>query len=249
MDRTFFRNRTQLVAALVCGMSVFANSAFVLPVHSKRICFATLAGLGLANLALLGLARHRKWVRLLVILCPVFVVLFLLIPGRPLDPASLQKSYIQQVAAFEGTKYLWGGESHLGIDCSGLPRRAYRDALLREGLRTANPAALRAFLEQWYFDASAKALGEGYRDYTVDAGLMGTVASLDPAQLNLGDMAITRDGVHALVYVGEGKWSQADPSEGKVITLDAQTDSNPWFSVPVRVVSWTKLRGKVDDRL
>jgi cell wall-associated NlpC family hydrolase len=145
------------------------------------------------------------------------------------------------MAAFEGTRYHWGGENARGIDCSGLPRRALRDALLAYGVKHFNGTAFRTYLGHWWFDASAKALGEAYRDYTTPLGIRGTIHEMDATGLLPGDLAVTACGRHILAFVGDGRWIQADPGIGAVATLDGRTADNPWFRVEVTTHRWKSL--------
>ncbi|MBC2601258.1 NlpC/P60 family protein [Puniceicoccus vermicola] len=171
----------------------------------------------------------------------VAVIPFVL-PDGGIDPRELRQDYVRRMAEYEGTQYFWGGESSRGIDCSGLPRRAFRDALLAYGIRHFNGLAFRGYVEQWWFDASAKALGEGYRDYTVAIGATGTIQKMDYDALIPGDLAVTQNGVHIIAYVGDGQWIQADPVIGAVATLDGRTDDNIWFRTPVTTHRWQLLK-------
>jgi cell wall-associated NlpC family hydrolase len=56
-----------------------------------------------------------------------------------------------------------------------------------------------------------------------------------------GDLAITADGVHVMVYSGPGKWIQADPGENKVVTLDPGTSENGWFDSKIAMFRWSQL--------
>ncbi|QQL46237.1 NlpC/P60 family protein [Sulfuriroseicoccus oceanibius] len=172
----------------------------------------------------------------------IFAVPFLL-PGRPIDAEELRDDYVARMSGFEGTSYHWGGETERGIDCSGLPRRALRDALLVYGVRHANGRALRLWLEHWWFDASARALSEGYRDYTVPLGAGGKIRDMSYDGLLPGDLAVTTDGVHVLAYLGEERWIQADPGIGEVAVLHGRNDCNIWFSRPVTMHRWRLLSG------
>jgi hypothetical protein len=135
--------------------------------------------------AWVGLTNYfwpRKKPRIVVLMFPVLLALPFVLPGGAIDPVELRKEYLERLSGFEGTKYFWGGESSRGIDCSGLPRRAYRDALLQSGFRSANGRAFRLWLEQWWYDANARALGAGYRDYTVSLEVTGTIISIGSSQ-------------------------------------------------------------------
>ena len=64
---------------------------------------------------------------------------------------------------------------------------------------------------------------------------------MDYANLSPGDLAVTDNGVHVMVYLGDGKWIQADPGIGAVATLDGRTADNGWFHVPVTTHRWRVL--------
>ncbi|BCU75667.1 NlpC/P60 family protein [Luteolibacter sp. LG18] len=213
-----------LLAALVALM--------VWPYHDGALRFGLpLACLGVWG-ALLWFARRSKWGWLTWVL-PALVTIPFFLPSRPVGRAELREDYIAAMKRYEGVRYLWGGEGRSGIDCSGLPRRAMRDALLRQGWRHGNGAAFREWADQWWHDASAKALGEGYRGLTRPLGISGTVRTVKAAGLMPGDLAITRDGRHVMVYFGGGSWISADPGAGKVVIEDPVKASNPWFDAPV----------------
>ena len=69
----------------------------------------------------------------------------------PIDAAT----FVGRIEAREGVAYVWGGETRLGLDCSGLIRIALLDTYLRD-LRPG--AALRV----WLFDTPARNLPESY---------------------------------------------------------------------------------------
>ncbi len=162
------------------------------------------------------------------------------LPGRMIDRNQLHQSYLNHILHFEGVRYHWGGENSIGIDCSGLPRRSLMKALFDRGILTANGRPLRQFLELWWFDSSARALSESHRKYTIPLGVEGTVRDLDYSKLVAGDLAITKNGVHALVYLGDERWIQADPGAGKVVHQH-KDEPNSWFSVPISLYRWTLL--------
>ena len=161
-------------------------------------------------------------------------------PGRPFIPESLRAQYLSSLLAYEGSAYVWGGETRLGIDCSGLVRKGLINASIHQGIRTLNPRLLRLAFDLWWHDATAKALGEGYRGLTKSIAQVPRLAGGLPVGLMLGDLAVTSDGVHVLVYLGDSRWLEADPYLGHVVLLRS-TARNPWLTVPVRLVRWRAL--------
>lgn len=228
---------------LICTIGALIG-IFVIPlnpVNSRLLKLAFLlcvAGFLAGVILLLWKRKPWRWVALAM---PVVLIIPFVLPGRDIKADQLSEDYMSRVAAFEGTRYHWGGESSRGIDCSGLPRRALRDALLAQGFSKLNGRAFRAWLKQWWHDASAKALGAGYRGYTRSLGATGTIREMDYEGLVPGDLAVTTSGVHILVYMGDGRWAQADPGPGKVTILDGRTGDSGWFGQEVTTHRWRVL--------
>jgi len=211
------------------------------PVNStlfKLAFLVAVAGFWLGPLILFWKVRAVRWCLLLL---PILRAIPFLLPARPVRTAELRADYTRRMKSFEGTRYFWGGEGVTGIDCSGLPRKAWRDALLAEGIRRLDGGLLRACLEQWWYDATADALSQGHRNYTAPLETKGAIAQMDYAGLLPGDLAVTSSRSHMLAYAGDGKWIQADPNEGKVLTLDGRTGDSGWFQVPVTTYRWRLL--------
>ncbi|MGJ8632507.1 MAG: NlpC/P60 family protein [Luteolibacter sp.] len=232
---------------IICTVGAFLGIflSVLNPVNSKLLKLAFLGCVFAGWVGLTVLLWRRKGTRIVCLVLPLLVAIPLVLPGGEIDSDELREGYVKRLSGFEGTKYHWGGESSRGIDCSGLPRRALRDALLVYGVRHFNGRAFRGYVEQWWFDASARALGEGYRDYTVSLGKDGRIGEMDFEGLLPGDLAVTKNGVHTLAYVGEGRWIQADPGSGSVVTLDGKKDENTWFHAPISMHRW-KLFDQVD---
>ncbi len=162
-------------------------------------------------------------------------------PLKEIPRDKLNRLYLKQLRSYENTRYVWGGENRSGIDCSGLPRAAFRYAQETLGINTLNFGLIRSSLENWWFDASARALAAGYRHYLQPLQLGGTVGAAPEASLLPGDLAITDDGVHVMVFLGDGEWISADPGQGRVIIEDRQQSRNPWFAAPVHFYRWSQF--------
>lgn len=234
MKRSFKRVLLLVIAGAICGLALCVWN----PVNATQYRLGFLVCiLGVWLGCLLLFWRSRLYRLFLLAVAMLSAALFCL-PGRDIDEDEVRVSYLNRMQALEGTIYHWGGESSRGIDCSGLPRKAYRDALLAYGIQHGNGTACRMFAEQWWFDTSARALGEGYRGFTVDAKQGGKIKKMSYDKLEPGDLAVTVSGLHTLVYFGNGKWIQADPGAGSVIKLHGRNDQNPWFSQNVTIHRW-----------
>jgi hypothetical protein len=246
MFQTLIKHKPFRRLVLIFALGAFAG-IFLIPLNPVNSKLLKLAFLGCVVGVWLGfmiLGWAKKPVRIVALIMPLLVAIPFALPGGEMDADELRNDYLKRMTEFEDTKYFWGGESSRGIDCSGLPRRALRDALLSYGFRHFNGAAFRQYVEQWWYDASAKALAAGYRNYTDSLDVMGTIQEMSYDTLVPGDLAVTSNGVHILAYVGDGQWIQADPGIGKVATLSGRDDDNPWFKVPVTTHRWRVMEKK-----
>jgi hypothetical protein len=217
-----------------------AAAAFLIwrPIHDGAMRYGLVAALTIVWIGLLACVWPRKKTRIAALALPLLPALPFLLPGSPLDEVRLKQDYLSGMRGFKGSTYVWGGESTRGIDCSGLPRRALRDALAHQAL-TVNGKAARLWLEQWWFDTSARAMMESYRGFTQATGVKGQMIKIDVSQVQPGDLAITSDGRHVMIYLENGEWIQADPGPGQVIVAAPGRDDNAWFNSLVSLHRWT----------
>ncbi|WDE96400.1 NlpC/P60 family protein [Lentisphaera profundi] len=229
------KKQVLIIGLLACSCTIFYFQA----INSKfyNLAFIILSLNFYSYLTYLS-KKVMKWALLCVLLT---VIIFTLSPAKKIDTAELKRTYLSKLPNYEGVSYVWGGENSLGIDCSGLARRAYRDALFTYTLKNLNSGALREFLANWWWDSSAEAMSQGYRDYLKPIGLDGTIKTLHYENLEPGDIAITADGVHMLVYLGEELWIQADPVAEKVIIRNGIEDKNSWFDDQVKIYRWSRI--------
>lgn len=226
--------------ALIAGVTLAVGCALH-PIHNRILQTGLAAGVALVWVGLFELSSNHKRLRVALLISPWLVLLPFAMPGKAMDPDRLRADYVNRLLRFEDTRYVWGGESPRGIDCSGLPRRALRDALWTEGWHHANGTAFRMWWEQWCFDSSAKAMGQGYRGRTASLGVSGPLWKLDPSQLLPGDLAIRADGVHVVVYLGNRLWIEADPGRGKVRSWISSPEDGAWYE-PMTVHRWVAVR-------
>jgi len=196
-------------------------------------------GLLLSLAALWGGLLHFYWkvkaIRFGALAVVGLVFLFLILPGKESEVSKLRETYVETLANYEGTRYIWGGENRLGIDCSGLVRKGLIVANYRRGIWTLNPGLVREGFSLWWHDCSARALGEGYRQRTRLLFSSESINQIDYSRILPGDIAVTESGVHTLAYLGGQTWIEADPDAGRV--LQAQVPSkSPWFNEPVKIM-------------
>jgi hypothetical protein len=184
--------------------------------------------------------RRSRWVYAALAFVVVIPTTMLLLPGRAFSRASLRAASVDALRSFEGTRYVWGGEGRLGIDCSGLVRQALIRSSLREGISSLNGDLIRSAVALWWFDSSARALRDEYRGTTTLLLEAPSVNTVPTELLAPGDFAVISDGVHVLAFLGGHSWIEADPDLGRVVVVDAPS-SNRWFGVPVHVLTWRIL--------
>jgi cell wall-associated NlpC family hydrolase len=179
--------------------------------------------------------------RIVLLLGIVSTASLFLLPARSeTSRANLAEAYDHALLRYVNVTYWWGGENSVGIDCSGLIRRGMMDATLHEGLRKFDGGLLRASADLWWHDSSAEALGESYRGWTTFVTSAKSLNDLDHSLARPGDLAIAGGGVHILAYLGDHRWIQADPNEGKVI-VETAPSKNYWFKGPVKIIRWKWL--------
>lgn len=220
--------------------------AWLCPVNALMYRLVLCAAFLLELALVMRCVWHRPRVRVALLAAFAAFCAVVFSPSRHFDVSALRERYVTRLTAYDGVRYRWGGEGRLGIDCSGLPRKALRDALWREGLCTLNGGLIREALRQWWFDASAKALAQGYRGYLVPLQERGTIRTLAYDGLQPGDLAVTESGIHVVCYLGDGRWVQAEPEAGRVLVLNGRTEASQWFGVPVRLYRWRMLEARAD---
>lgn len=180
----------------------------------------------------------------IALLAPItLAAVCLLLPSREASPTTLRADYVTMLKAYGHARYVWGGESPLGIDCSGLVRKGMVWGQIINGIRTFNGGPIRDGVWLWWTDFTAKALQDGYRNLAVPLFKSESVNKADQNSLAEGDLAVTSDGIHVMVYIGDRTWMEADPDLKRVVqqTVPAQ---NRWFRVPVTLMRWQVLREK-----
>jgi len=160
-------------------------------------------------------------------------LLLVLSPARNYDAVALNIEFLKELRRYEGTRYVWGGESRFGIDCSGLVRCGLMNALVKQGVLTFNGGLIRSAIAFWWNDCTAGDFSQGDDELTALRFKTQALESFDRSQLVAGDLAANR--VHVMVYIGDDQWIEADPNAAKVIVTKT-TPQLLWFREPMHIV-------------
>lgn len=219
-------------------VAAFGILLFLFPVANSITRLTVLVSGGLFWLGALLLFWDKRILRFALLVLVVVPIAFLILPGRNPDQLRLRAPYVRELKSFEGTRYVWGGENFLGVDCSGLVRKAFINALVKQGLTSLNPRMVRAAISLWWFDTSAEAMGNEYRGMTKVLDRARDLNQFDHRKLLPGDFSVM--GIHTMAYLGDETWIEADPHESTVIQLHVGGKS-PWLSSEAKLMRWRIL--------
>ena len=228
-----------LAAVWISGM-VAVREAMLNPVGTRMVRIFIVVAIPALWLLAIFLLRRVKWLAKCIFSVGLVIAVCAMLPGRAVDPALLRETYISHLRYYEGTPYVWGGETRRGIDCSGLVRRALIVSYAQLAMTQLNPLAFRAALDMWWHDCSARALRDRYRDLTSPLFTAESINAIGNSLIMPGDIAVTSDGRHVPAYLGDHQWIEADPDIRKVVMVAVPADS-PWFKKPVHIMRWTAM--------
>jgi hypothetical protein len=231
--------RSRLILFLSCAGVL--GLIIILPYRTSLVRLGLIALWALAGISLASLLWRRKVWRTLLLLVVASFSAFVLLPGRDrTDTARLRQRFVHQLETYDGVRYVYGGENHRGIDCSGLVRAAMVRALIDEGIWTLNPALTRAAFTLWWRDTNAIQLGKGGKGLTLPIGDGLPTPMRGAPNLRPGDLAVTTSGSHVLAGVADHRWIEADPDVGGVHIVDLNT--SPIAGQEVLLVTWCWLQ-------
>lgn len=233
------RKRLKWVSIFITSIALIV--LFLNPINRKStnlLLIGTLLTLWVLSLLI---AWKNKILKLILIILPIILISLLSLNGPVIDKEIIRLEYVKSLKEYDGTKYLWGGETSLGIDCSGLVRRGLIDTYIRLGFLKFSPQYIRKGIYLWFNDLSAEAMGNEHNNLTVRILSDQTLNNTDYGQIREGDIMVTTSGVHTMAYIGNQEWIQADPSKHKVVILRAPDVSNNWYNVPSNILRWKDL--------
>jgi len=118
------------------------------------------------------------------------------------------------------------------------------DALISRGWQEANPSLWRSAAQIWWYDCAARNMKDG-SDWRFQAEFAtSNLNELEDSRLKLGDLAVTKSGVHVLAFVGERTWIQADPNlanGGDKVILTTSPSKSGWFGQKMVICRWKLL--------
>jgi len=188
--------------------------------------------------------RYRPRAFFWIISVIVLVGLWGWLGSSAVDQQSLRSAYVRELSLFQGTPFVWGGETRHGIDCSGLARTALWRAMLKEGIQHRNPRLLGPMLWKfWWKDLSANSILSNPYGYTRIIGHCESLSEpnslkLDHTSLRPGDLAVTDSGEHVMVFLKGGIWIEASPADWKVVANPVEGSTRGYFNMPVTLLRW-----------
>ncbi len=212
--------------------------SYFIPINSFIFRSIFLASLISTFIFLLILFWNKFIIRNLVLTLILSNLAMVIIPGKRFNTDNVKNAYLANLKNFEGSTYVWGGENKIGIDCSGLLRASYIKAMWSEGIKTLNSTPIKHGISQWWHDRTAKMMKKEYRGETKRITSAKSINEVDYNLIQPGDMAVTKNGIHVLAFLGDKKWIQAHPSEGEVV-INHVPSADPWLNTPVEIMRWT----------
>ena len=190
-------------------------------------------------LLLLCLWKKRP-LRYILLTLAALPMIFVSLPGRPADSTALQSTYTSTLRSYTHTRYVWGGENHLGVDCSGLIRAAMVDTQFKESIATLNPTLLRESAWLWWNDIAARDMPAGYNNRLLPLFSSDKIRQSGLDSLHPGDLAATADGSHVFAYLGNNRWIEADPISLRVTEWNT-ADRPAYLDRPLTFLRWRCL--------
>jgi hypothetical protein len=224
---------------IVVGLILAIIIVIEQPIHTKYICLITILMLACLLIIISILFIHKIWFKI-----SGFIIMALclgtLINQSPINTKTLNQLYVNQLTSYKNVTYVWGGESGFGVDCSGLPRRSMINALLIYSVTRLNGNSLIQALDYWWNDASALEMLNGYKGRMFVSDMTFTINESEKVSINPGDLAVTANGTHVMVFIDSKHVIQAEPGAGMVIINNVPSE-NPWLYQDVKLVRWSSL--------